>query len=130
MKDFAFYLSLMGKKYNIKVESCCEEIDLSDVGIEHGHCINADLINRISPLQYNFKKDKSQRQACGCIESIDVGSYNTCKNGCIYCYANWKDNVNVVYDPNSPILCSIVNPDDKITDRAVKSCKLLQAGLF
>ena len=130
MRDFAFYLSLMGKKYNIKIESCCEEIDLSDIGIEHGHCINADLINRISPLQYNFKKDKSQRQACGCIESIDVGSYNTCKNGCIYCYANWKDNVNVVYDPNSPILCAIVNPDDKITDRLVKSCELLQANLF
>lgn len=130
MYEFAFYLSSIGKKYDIKVESCCEEIDLSSVGIEHGHCINAELINRICPLQYDFKKDKSQRQACGCIESIDIGSYNTCKNGCIYCYANWKENVNAVYDPNSPILCSTINPDDKITDRQIKSCELLQAKLF
>lgn len=130
MHEFAFYLSAIGNKYDIKVESCCEEIDLSGVGIEHGHCINADLINRICPLQYDFKKDKSQRQACGCIESIDIGSYNTCRNGCIYCYANWKDNVNSVYDPNSPILCSTINPDDKITDRQIKSCELLQAKLF
>ena len=63
MHEFAFYLSAIGNKYDIKVESCCEEIDLSSVGIEHGHCINAELINRICPLQYDFKKDKSQRQA-------------------------------------------------------------------
>lgn len=128
--EFAFYLSAIGNKYDIKVESCCEEIDLSSVGIEHGHCINAELINRICPLQYDFKKDKSQRQACGCIESIDIGSYNTCRNGCIYCYANWKDSVNTIYDPNSPILCSTINSDDKITDRPIKSCELLQAKLF
>ena len=130
MHEFAFYLSAIGNKYDIKVESCCEEIDLSSVGIEHGHCINAELINRICPLQYDFKKDKSQRQACGCIESIDIGSYNRCRNGCIYCYANWKETVNAVYDPNSPILCSTINPDDKITDRQIKSCELLQAKLF
>lgn len=130
MHEFAFYLSAIGNKYDIKVESCCEEIDLSSVGIEHGHCINAELINRICQLQYDFKKDKSQRQACGCIESIDIGSYNTCRNGCIYCYANWKETVNTVYDPNSPILCSTINSDDKITDRPIKSCELLQAKLF
>lgn len=130
MLEFAFYLSAIGKKYNIKVESCCEAINLESVGIEHGHCIDPDLINRICPKQYDFKKDKSQRQACGCIESIDIGSYNTCKNGCVYCYANWKDNVITNYDPLSPILCSEILPDDKITERTVKSCELLQAKLF
>ena len=130
MHEFAFYLSSIGNKYDIKVESCCEEIDLSSVGIEHGHCINAELINRICPMQYDFKKDKSQRQACGCIESIDIGSYNTCRNCCIYCYANWKENVNSVYDPYSPLLCSTISSEDNITDRKIKTCELLQAKLF
>lgn len=130
MHEFAFYLSAIGNKYDIKVESCCEEIDLSSVGIEHGHCINADLINRICPMQYDFKKDKSQRQACGCIESIDIGSYNTCRNGCIYCYANWKEKVNSVHDPYSPLLCSTIGSEDNITDRKIKTCELLQAKLF
>ncbi|MBN1309436.1 MAG: DUF1848 family protein, partial [Chitinispirillaceae bacterium] len=27
------------------------------------------------------------RPLCGCMISKDIGSYGTCSNGCIYCYA-------------------------------------------
>ncbi|RGT71530.1 DUF1848 family protein [Ruminococcus sp. AF18-22] len=29
------------------------------------------------------QKAKGQRPVCGCIESIDIGAYNTCLNGCV-----------------------------------------------
>ena len=33
-------------------------------------------------------EDKGQRQFCGCINSKDIGEYNTCPHLCEYCYAN------------------------------------------
>lgn len=47
-----------------------------------------DLGNGYYAVKSPAKKDKGQRQFCGCISSKDIGEYNTCTHFCEYCYAN------------------------------------------
>ena len=102
----------------MRVETCAEGIDLDACGIAHGHCIDADLIERISGRRLTPRgraKDKGQRALCGCIGSTDIGAYNTCRHGCAYCYANFSQGsirANCeLYDPDSPVLIGECDAD-------------------
>ena len=125
MADIAQRFSEIAKRNNFKIYTCAEKIDLSDYGIEHNSCIDKELIESLVGAKLKVQKDKTQRDECGCVESIDIGSYNTCTHGCKYCYANYSSSVvntnSGCYDPNSPLLCSLLQPEDKVTERPMKS---------
>jgi len=93
---------------NMIVETCSEEIDLDYFNIKHGKCIDDYLIENIFNINLNIGKDKNQRKECGCVQSVDIGIYNTCSHGCTYCYATFSDTLveknKLLHDPNSPIL--------------------------
>lgn len=125
MADIALRLSKIAKEFNIKIESCAEKIDLEPYGISHGSCIDKRTIENIIGCKIICDKDKNQRAECGCIESIDIGTYNTCRNGCKYCYANFSEETvekNAgLYDVHSPLLCGSISDEDVITERNIKS---------
>lgn len=128
IRKIAKDLVCIAQNYNLKMDTCAEKIDLSDYGIEHAHCIDADLMEKLTNYQYCLNKDKNQRKECGCVESIDIGAYNTCQNGCKYCYANYNRQCVVnncaQQENNSELLCSKINKTlDKISERRVKSVK-------
>ena len=78
----------IAEKYALELCSCCEGLEL--YGIRSGACIDPELVEKLTLKPLPIKKDKSQRPLCNCAPSVDIGSYNTCGNGCIYCYANTK----------------------------------------
>lgn len=112
-------------KYHLRLETCSEEIDLSQYGIEKGKCIDDRLISQIIGKPINVKKDDTQREVCGCVKSVDIGQYNTCQHYCAYCYANYsyskvKENCQK-HDIHSEILTGKLVGDEKITTREMKS---------
>lgn len=124
---FAKTLSEIAGHNGITIETCAEKMDLKQYGIAHGCCIDRFLIENIIGSRLNASKDRNQRMDCGCAESIDIGLYNTCGNGCKYCYANYKEETvaknNGKYDKDSPLLCGRVSEGDKITERKVKALR-------
>lgn len=124
----------IAKVHGIEIASCAENIDLSQYGVKHNSCIDKELIEKIIGCQLKVDKDKNQREACGCVESIEVGTYDTCLNGCQYCYANRSEqrikNTISHYNPLSPLLCGEITEGDKITERKVKSFREEQLSLF
>lgn len=128
LNGFAKEIAETAKANGIAAASCAEPLDLSAYGIEHNCCIDQKLIEEITGYEIRIKKDKNQRMECGCAESVDVGTYNTCRNGCIYCYANYSRESVIrhcrEYDPDSPLLCGRTGREDKITERKVQLIKI------
>ncbi len=126
----ALKISNIARQHNFQIESCAESIDLSEQGIGHSRCIDPVLIQEIVGTKIRFQKDANQREHCGCIPSVDIGAYNTCAHGCIYCYANnccksVKKSINE-YDVKSPLLCSKLTEQDRVVDKEVKPCLIKQ----
>ena len=112
----------IARKYGIQVLSCAESINLSEEGVEHGCCIDPNLID-ICGYHIDVKKDKNQREECGCVESIDIGAYNTCCHACAYCYANFNNekvrSQSSKHHKNSSLLIGDLSEDDVIKIRKV-----------
>lgn len=121
-------ISIIAKSYGIDVLSCSESIDLDAAGVKHGCCIDQNLIEDIVGYKIDVKKDMNQRKECGCIQSIDIGAYNTCLHACKYCYANFNNSrvqtYSKTHNPLSTLLVGELNNDDKVKERDVRLLRM------
>lgn len=131
-RNIAEKLVKIAQSYGLELETCAENLALDDLGIGHTRCIDAALIERIISSKLQLGKDKNQRTACGCIESIDIGMYNTCLHGCKYCYAN--HNLQAVTENyhlhkiKGDLLCGKLTIEDIVKVRKTASAKQLQTA--
>jgi hypothetical protein len=56
-------------------------------GIEKAHCVDFRVFCELRPELRVDLKPRPTRPQCGCIESVDIGAYDSCVFGCAYCYA-------------------------------------------
>jgi hypothetical protein len=85
--ELASQLAAIAERHGIRMYSCCGDYLVGET-IRKGHCIDGAVIEQLffpDGLEY---KAKPTREECGCTESADIGTYDTCPHGCVYCYAN------------------------------------------
>ena len=125
MVQLAAKISQAARQYGMTIQTCAESIELASVGIKHGSCVDKSLIEDLLDTKVIVDKDQNQREECGCVQSIDIGEYNTCTHGCKYCYANFNECIvsrnRAAHDPHSSLLVGHVGVDDKVRERKVSS---------
>ncbi|MBQ4089353.1 MAG: DUF1848 domain-containing protein [Clostridia bacterium] len=121
METIADAFSKIAHAYDFKLSTCAESIELDKYGISHAKCIDPNIFEQITGMHYKHSKDPNQRPECGCAPSVDIGAYNCCLNGCLYCYANYNKAIvpanSAQHDPKSPILIGEIAADVRITQR-------------
>jgi len=66
--------------------SVCSQAALTPTGVAAARCIDLQRLGDVAgrPLT---GKTKGNRPGCLCAESRDIGTYDSCPQGCCYCYA-------------------------------------------
>ena len=64
----------------------CTEPELVSGEIAPARCIDAERLSDVAQRPI-MAREKGNRPGCRCAESRDIGAYDTCAQGCVYCYA-------------------------------------------
>lgn len=115
---FAENLGKIANKYGLYIQTCGTNGDFSKYGIHKSGCLTLEMLGEANEIKFRNLKHKGMRTGCHCIESRDIGAYDTCLNGCKYCYANKNPQKAFqnfkFHDPDSPLLLGNLRDTDII----------------
>ena len=86
-KKLLHELAEIAARRRIRLYACCSP-ELVDRTILPAACIDAEAMRHLFPERRIRAGRNPTRKGCGCSQSKDIGEYNTCTHGCVYCYAN------------------------------------------
>lgn len=69
----------------MRLKVCCQP-HLCPPGVPAARCADPERLRTVAGYEFPFKF-KGTRPDCGCAESRDIGAYDSCPHGCVYCYA-------------------------------------------
>jgi hypothetical protein len=85
-KEYTERLAVRAAEHGIKLLACCNDHLLSDA-VGKARCIDGAKLSLLFGTALDTRSAASRKE-CGCTRSIDIGAYDTCGHGCVYCYAN------------------------------------------
>ncbi|HLI06717.1 MAG TPA: DUF1848 domain-containing protein [Ktedonobacteraceae bacterium] len=106
-KSFALELFHQALKHGITLKVCSQAAFLTPGVVEEARCVDAERLEKVAGKAIEAKL-KGNRKECGCFESRDIGEYDTCPHGCVYCYAVQRRELALQrfkeHNPDSPYL--------------------------
>ena len=119
-KEIGTFFSSVAKEHGMIVQTCAEKRNLVEYGFVEGECLSHELAYILTGKKFKSQKIRPNVN-CHCVETVDIGEYNTCSHLCKYCYANFdedkiKEN-RKLHDVNSPLLIGHLEDDDIIKIR-------------
>lgn len=122
------------RECGMQIHLCCENIALVRENVDADGCMSKAVLEKALGCKLEVPLKKAAREECSCLLGSDIGAYNTCGHGCLYCYANY-DQTTVRHnmknhDPASPFLIGSQREDDVIKDAVQKPWKNRQLDLF
>ncbi|GAB4272939.1 MAG: DUF1848 domain-containing protein [Deferrisomatales bacterium] len=102
LAQLAATLARIAAARGIRLQTCCEAWQAA--GVPAGACIDGELLDRLWGLGVAGQRDPGQRPGCRCAPAVDLGVYDTCTHGCLYCYATGSGARAAAHDPAGPRL--------------------------
>ncbi len=120
-ETFIRQLADIAGSHDMVLQACCDPFLQEQCHVERAGCIDDRLFTAPDGQPLHLPKDRGQRPGCGCAASVDIGAYNTCPHGCLYCYANTSSRAVAVnranHDPRAPLLIGSLSGRERIVER-------------
>lgn len=132
-KDLVAVFVKIAKENGMRIFACMEADWLKAYGVNTEGCMTKNVLEKVFDITLDIPKEENlkTRRGCNCLLGHDIGMYNSCRHGCLYCYAN--DDRKIVdmnqrlHDPYSPLLIGYVRAEDII--KQVKQKSYLQSQI-
>ena len=116
--DFIRKICAAAEKHGLPLHSCGSFSE--DSSVEQRGCFTLEEIRKAKNYRTHTVRHIVNRRGCLCIQSRDLGWYNSCPNLCRYCNANTspaevRKNYRL-HDPHSPLLIGDLCPEDEISE--------------
>lgn len=126
--------SEIAKENELQIHLCCENAGLIREKVDAEGCMSKAVLENALGCKLKVPQKKMARKECSCLLGADIGAYNTCGHGCLYCYANYDretvEKNRKLHNASSPLLIGEVTEHDVIKQAEQKSWKDGQLDFF
>ena len=123
--ELAQIIGNISQKYNLYTQTCATNGIYEKYNIHSSGCITLDTLGKANNVKFKSLKHNGTRANCGCYENRNIGDYDTCPNGCKYCYANQNPQIALEnfkkHNPNLPFILGNLKETDTVQQSKQKS---------